>query len=369
MASIAKRPDGRWRARYRDDTGREHARHFARKVDARRWLDEVTASVVTGQYVDPRSGRMAFRAFYDTWAASQDWAPRTTEAAALALASVTFADLPIRSVTEQHVRDWMKAMQGAQGLAATTRRTRFNYVRMAFLAAVRQRVIPTDPTAGVKPPQVPKAEGSMRVPTSEQVGRALDAADELFRPFVAVCAFAGLRLGEAAGLQLGDVDFLRRTITVRRQVQGCSREGTSVTPPKCGSVRTVPAPSGLVTLLAQHVEWLGLSEADEWLIARLGVPYNRSSAGDQWRRVRAKAGLHGFTLHDLRHHYASGLIAAGCDVVTVQHALGHSSPSITLDVYSHLWPKADDRTRAAAADLMSAALGDSADSVRTAAAD
>ena len=48
MASIAKRPDGRWRARYRDDTGREHARHFGRKVDAQRWLDEVTASVVTG---------------------------------------------------------------------------------------------------------------------------------------------------------------------------------------------------------------------------------------------------------------------------------------------------------------------------------
>jgi len=48
MASIAKRPDGRWRARYRDDAGREHSKHFARKVDAQRWLDEVTASVVTG---------------------------------------------------------------------------------------------------------------------------------------------------------------------------------------------------------------------------------------------------------------------------------------------------------------------------------
>jgi integrase len=69
-------------------------------------------------------------------------------------------------------------------------------------------------------------------------------------------------------------------------------------------------------------------------------------------------------LHDLRHFYASGLIADGCDVVTVQHALGHSSASITLNVYSHLWPKAEDRTRAAAANLM-AATAHSADSVRT----
>ena len=67
-----------------------------------------------------------------------------------------------------------------------------------------------------------------------------------------------------------------------------------------------------------------------------------------------------FTLHDLRDFYASGLIAAGCDVVTVQHALGHSTPTITLDTYSHPWPKAEDRTRAAAAGLWVPA-----DSVRT----
>ncbi len=53
MASIRQRPDGVWRARYRDDTGKEHARHFKLKRDAQRWLDEVTTSVVTGMYVDP----------------------------------------------------------------------------------------------------------------------------------------------------------------------------------------------------------------------------------------------------------------------------------------------------------------------------
>lgn len=57
MASIKKRPDGRWRGRYRDDAGKEHARHFSRKVDAQRWLDEVTTTMVTGTYVDPKLGR------------------------------------------------------------------------------------------------------------------------------------------------------------------------------------------------------------------------------------------------------------------------------------------------------------------------
>ena len=95
------------------------------------------------------------------------------------------------------------------------------------------------------------------------------------------------------------------------------------------------------------------------------MPLNRNSAGHQWRQFRKAAGLDGNTLHDLRQFYAGGLIASGCDVVTVQRALGHSSARITLAVYSHLWPTAEDRTCAAAGDLMAAALGERADSLRT----
>jgi len=57
VTSIAKRPDNRWRARYRDATGKEHARRFDRRVDAQRFLDNVTASVVRGDYVDPARSR------------------------------------------------------------------------------------------------------------------------------------------------------------------------------------------------------------------------------------------------------------------------------------------------------------------------
>ena len=51
----------------------------------------------------------------------------------------------------------------------------------------------------------------------------------------------------------------------------------------------------------------------------------------------------GIKLHDLRHFYASGLIAAGCDVVTVQRSLGHAKATTTLDTYAHLWPTAEDQ--------------------------
>ena len=76
MASIKKRDNGKWRARYRDSGGREHARHFERKTDAQRWLDEVTASVVTGQYVDPKAGRITWDEWTTRWMERQSWAVR-----------------------------------------------------------------------------------------------------------------------------------------------------------------------------------------------------------------------------------------------------------------------------------------------------
>ena len=77
MASIARRPDGTYRPRFRDAAGKEHARHFKRKVDAQRWLDEMTAAMVTRQYVDPSAGRITVREFAEEWRAGQVHRPTT----------------------------------------------------------------------------------------------------------------------------------------------------------------------------------------------------------------------------------------------------------------------------------------------------
>lgn len=235
----------------------------------------------------------------------------------------------------------------------STIRTRLNYVQMAFRAAVRDRVIPSSPADGVKAPRVRRAEVTMRILTAEQVSAVLNAA-RAFRPFVEVCVFAGLRLGEAAGLQLGDVNFLGRTIDVRRQVQGATIKTVALVAPKYGSERTIYVPSELTTMLAAHVAKERLSDPGAQLFRtpqrRL---WQRNNAGEEWRRIREEVGLPAeVTLHTLRHTYASNLIASGCDVVTVQRALGHAQPSITLNTYAHLWPSAEDKRRAATAEFM-----------------
>lgn len=120
--------------------------------------------------------------------------------------------------------------------------------------------------------------------------------------------------------------------------------------PKAGSERDVFLPDDRLMVLSEHLG-RGVVGAEQWLfLGPHGNLSDRATVGYWWRKAATAAGVE-FHLHALRHFYAFGLIAAGCDVVTVQRALGHSAPSITLDVYSHLWPSVEDRTRAAAAGL------------------
>lgn len=363
--SIEKRPDGKWRARYRDADRKEHAKHFDRKVDAKRWEDEVTAAVVTGTYVDPRAGNITFEQWYAQWSETQIWARGTQLKAAQALASTTFKQMQIKLILPSHVQTWIKGM--SQSLAPATVKVHYNLVHSAFRAAVIDKVIGSDPCMRVRLPRERRREAAMTIPSPAQVWDALEAAPEWFAPYVALCAFAGLRLGEASGLQVRDVDFLHRTVRIARQVQGENRATTEVVSPKHGSERVVYVPDELLKMLARHVETVGAYGDEGWLFSLGGHLLNRNAAGNQWRNVRKAAGLPDeYTLHDLRHFYASGLIADGCDVVTVQKALGHAKPSITLNVYAHLWPNAEDKTRTAASGLMRAVLvGSSADSVRT----
>ncbi len=227
MASIVRRPDGTYRPRYRDEHGKEH-RHFKRKVDAQRWLDEVTATTVTGDYVDPAAGRITFRAWFTEWSGRQVWERGTTLAARQAADSVTFADVPMRQIRPSHVQQWVKAMSQPadgrrSGLAPSTIRTGYNYVHMAMRAAVVDRIIKADPSAGVPLPRARKAAAAMTIPVVEEVGRALDVAPIWFRPFIAVRACAGLRLEEACAAHrsaAGRLAVLQRRATAEPELRG-----------------------------------------------------------------------------------------------------------------------------------------------------
>lgn len=109
----------------------------------------------------------------------------------------------------------------------------------------------------------------------------------------------------------------------------------------------IPVPKEMAHLLAEAVR-VGNGRTlvdDEW-----GNPAGPWTIERAIRAARGRVGLpEGFRFHDLRHYFASLLIASGLDVKVVQARLRHASAKTTLDTYGHLWPDRDDSSRAAVA--------------------
>jgi integrase len=166
----------------------------------------------------------------------------------------------------------------------------------------------------------------------------------------------GLRQGECFGLTVDRVDFLRRHVRVDRQLVSVRGETPEFGPPKSrASYRTVPMPDLVAVTLSDHLARYRAGRVGLVFSNRAGDPLRRSNFGDMWRRAVTAAGLPAWaTFHDLRHFYASLLIARGCSVKTVQRRLGHQSATETLDTYGHLWPDSDDETRSAVDHVLSA---------------
>ncbi|OQM83375.1 tyrosine-type recombinase/integrase [Rhodococcus sp. 66b] len=231
----------RWRARYVDDDSREKSLSFERKADAQNWLNDVVSSQVTGNYIDPVQGKITFASFYKEWSSRQVWVPGTVRAMNLAAGSVTFSTVAMADLRPSHLETWVKAMQD-KPLAPGTIKTRFNNVRSVLRAAKRDKVLGEDPSERITLPRRRRADAAMVIPTTQQVGALITEAGIEFDAFVGLCAFAGLRLGEAAALQVGDIDFLRREINVERQVQRANGHAVEIRAPKYGSERTIPVP-------------------------------------------------------------------------------------------------------------------------------
>lgn len=357
MANIQKRPDGRWRARYRDEAGQEHAKHFARKLAAQRWLDEVTTSIVTGQYVDPRAGKVTFQEYAEQWLAAQVHRPTSTAYVEGMLRRHVYPVLGARaigSILPSEVQSWVKLLgtgdrpSRRKPLAAATIGVIHGVVSGIFRSAVRDRRIMANPCEGTR---LPRVERRRIVPlTTAQVETLRAELPDELKTLVTVAAGTGMRQGEIFGLTRDRLRLLGANpiVVVDRQLLTRPGRTTEFGPLKTeASYRTIPLPATVVDALNEHLAARDIAD-DDLVFTLDGRPITRQAFGHVWRPVAKIAGLNAATgpgMHALRHYYASLLIRYGESVKTVQARLGHASAAETLDTYSHLWPDSDDRTR------------------------
>lgn len=251
--------------------------------------------------------------------------PKTSESYARlhALLSPTLGQLDLSSITPDHIQAALVAIEDSAG--SRQAQLAFTLLRASFARAVRSKHLKESPVDAIDKPKHHSAKG-----------RAIRGTDwELLRPVIlaqpafALAAFAGLRRGELLGLLREDIDLAAGIIHVHRQLVRVGGRLVASAPKSEAGIRDVPILPELLPVLQSACRLLHPK-------ARV-VPIAPETLDHRWRAAQEAADIQQpYRLHDLRHTYATRLIAAGCNINAVQYLLGHSSYQLTADTYTHL---------------------------------
>ena len=342
MASIAKRPDGQWQARYRvTPGGRQYSTTTRRKVDAQRWLDERTTAVQTGNACRPEDREDDRRAVvFDVARRVRDAAgvDRAAGAGAVARIVEAFGDMPLSAVRPSHVKAWTARLTG------DGHEPSYVYALHARLAQILADAVHDGIIAALAMLEADLAGAGQAAAVRGDHGAGVGVARRDARPLPGRGAARRVRraagrggvrpAGRRRGLHAGDHHAGRpvpgRTVEDR---DGQDRGSDPAEP---------DARRSRLTSSAGPAETVLRSERGRQLRGRGRSSGRSGPRGRRWTVWRTASGI-----HDLRHYFASLLIASGADVKTVQGRLRHASAKTTLDTYGHMWPDRDESTRAA----------------------
>jgi len=337
--SISKTPHGTWRARIRDNSGRQVTKTFRFKADAEAWERTQLLDRDKGGVPIAATGTVAQWA--DQWLAiSRDLAPSTIKTYRRDLDRYILPDIgniKLKDLTTEHI-DAMLNEHTARGLAASTVHRHRRTVRTMMAVAVKRNKLAVNVVDNVKPPRLPHKE--MRFLTIEQLERLADNIGARYRAWALVAGYAGLRWAEmlavTKGNFTGDVIYVDAQLV---QVDGLWRR---VPPKSASSRRRVPLPKSVGDALREHIDTYCPNGTPDSLVFtnNAGRPLvHPSFTGNVFKPALVRAGLdRNVRIHDLRHSAVAIAIQAGGHPKSIQMRFGHSSMKVTFDDYGHIMP-------------------------------
>jgi integrase len=346
-----------WRVRWRDDQNRARSKVIGRKRDADAFEAEIVRRKRTGDLDLLTGGRETLADFAEEWwklYAVPNLAPRTLRSyAGLWDRNVLprLGAMRLNAITPEVVERFRAELE-ADGVGLPTVHRALVLLQGVLRRAVEWRRIGHNPVKGVQKPKV-RRHRQVRPLSPLTVERLRIAAAKRRKhgardaTLIALLAYAGLRPQEAEALYWADVR--ERTLLVEKAADG--QGGIKTT--KTGQARTVRLLSPLVADLA---EWRALcGDPDDALLFPNGSGGIWNDGAwqtwhrDAWVPACRAVGLEGVRPYDLRHSFVSLLIHEGRSVVDVARQAGHS-PTMTLDVYAHVFDEFDISERVSAED-------------------
>jgi integrase len=336
--------------------GGRRSQSFKTKAEARRWLVQARAEAAQGR-LNPKRPPTLAEYLTDTWLPTMADKVKTRTLATYRLNARRVPDwlgsIRLDDLKPAHFQRLYTELSTA-GKAPRTVRQVHLMLHKALQDALTLDLVTRNATTGAKVPRIPHAEP--RWYSQAQLVHLFQVTDgDRFAALWVLLGTAGLRLGEALGLRWDDIDWQRRTLTVRRTLQRDRvHKALMLTETKTkGSRRTLTLTTGAIEALKAHQdrqEWdkrrSGWQERGLVFCTKYGGMLDQSRIHENWTPACAKAGIPRYRIHDLRHSVASNLIAGGMGLLEVAHFLGHSNAAMVTTVYGHVAPS--DHGRAAA---------------------
>ena len=237
------------------------------------------------------------------------------------------------------------------GVGVRTIRITHSVLHVAMEKAVRYGLVVRNPAHGAVVPK--KAMAEMSVLDEEQITRFLTTAHGTrYHRLYHLAIVTGMREAELFGLKWADLSWNKGMLYVRRQAQRVTGKGMIFSEPKTrAGRRTIKLGETTLQLLREHqqtVQEIKLLAGSRWqendLIfpSSVGTPLDQRAMLTDFYAVLKQGGLPKIRFHDLRHTAASLMLNRGVPVIVVSKMLGHSKPSVTLDVYGHLYTDMQD---------------------------
>jgi integrase len=360
MASVSKEikaSGASWRVKWRTDDGSQRSKSFTRKSDADLWRAKVEAGVAVLEKISPvtlseavqRHGETR-RVSRATIAKERSLSRRLQPLAGRRVATLKVAD--VRAFVADQLDD---------GLSAATTAAVLRHLRAVLAQAVEDGVVGVNVATVVKVPTTIKPrldEGD--VWTVAEVERVLTVIEPRYRALVCFRAYCGVRLSEALAVTARDVDLLRSRVHVGHRVleEVAGKAELRESGKTRAADRWVPIPPNVAAALEHHLATY--RAGDHGLL--FTVPDGSPILLDVLRRrvwdpaIRA-AGVKPVTMRNLRHTAITLMLLAGLQPVEIAHRVGHSKPSLLLDVYARFLPREADQVDPYAAMLTRSIAG------------
>ena len=363
--SIYYRDDSTGRRRYEvsyyDSDGRRRWKTIDGGLrDAESALDDLRSRVRRGEKVAPTKATV--RQVAELWLSSKTaLRPWTRQGYETSLRTHILPRIGNRRVRDVDVYDVAKivAHMQADGKASATIVSALKPLSGTLAYAARRGMRTGNPVRELERDERPRIQRrEMRVLNSDEIAKLLRAASsEQYRVLLATAILSGLRQGELLGLQWQDIDLNRSVIHVRRQLDRSGALSEPKTPQARRDVALMPT---LARTLAEHrLSRPPAFTRDDALIfcSEIGTPMiHRNVSRRALAAAVETAELKHIRFHDLRHTFASLLIAEGLDVTYIAAQLGHANPTITLSTYAHVFDQHRHEERARSA--LEARFGD-----------